>query len=399
VAIEGACPKLRAHSAGQQTVLVVGTYGLDEAGAWTGRQTAHAAQALALVHSMNPADASGARTAEIKPALLEGLPRTPKGWVEGDLEVGGSFPSGVWLERTVRSPAATNKGALFEVSRDGFTWQGSSWRSSAGRDASLRGPHTTLPTASILCGGDEETAALSLLAAERTPDGTTFVAGRCEDGLHRPVGPLLLGRYDVSVHSWQRIEAPPSTIFEGPDAIVNAGIVPVSPNEAWIYAYRPFTEIEKERAYLVHLDVSSSRDARASLVNVPFQRSIVSLARNATDGSLWAVAGFAELHHTTQQDRWDSAPTPLPPLKFVDPVPSSVRLLDVQITGKDVWVHGAVPIVRDDGSAGREHVLYTTAPWSASLHCDRDLAPADALLPTTKRVKLGVLPKHAAPVN
>src|SRR5687768_10086136 len=157
VAIEGRCPKLRVHNVGQKTVVVLGTYGLDEGGAWTGRQTANAAQALAIVEPTDRMNPTGPRVATINPALLDGLPRTPTGWAEGDLEVGGQFPSGVWLERTLRTPAAPNKGALFETTHDGFTWTigggggGPRWRPSSGRDALLRGAHATLPTASILC--------------------------------------------------------------------------------------------------------------------------------------------------------------------------------------------------------------------------------------------------------
>jgi hypothetical protein len=390
VAIEGRCPKLRVHDVGRQTVVVLGTYGLDEAGAWTGRQTANAAQALAIVEPTDRTNPASPRTAAMKPALLDGLPRTADGWAEGDLEIGGRFPSGAWLERTLRTVAAPNQGALFETSYDAFTWGGASWRRSAGRDAFLRGAHATLPTASILCPGEEGTVALSLLASERAADGTTFVAGRCEDELHRPVGPLLLGRYDARAHVWQRIVAPASPLFEGPEAIVNAGIIAVSSNEAWIWAYRPFTETERERAYLVRWT------GAPTLVDVPFARSIVSLAR-AADGSLFAVAGASELRHMNAEGRWDKDPIPLPPLGFVEPAPAptGVRLFEVQVVGSDAWVHGAVPIVKDDGSAAREHVLYTTAPWHEPLHCARDTSPQAALTRGTVKARLGVTPKRA----
>ena len=235
--------------------------------------------------------------------------------------------------------------------------------------------------------GDEASVALSLLASERTADGTTFVAGRCEDELHRPVGPLLLGRYDVRTHVWQRLAAPASVLFEGPEAIVNAGIIAVSPDEAWIWAYRPFTESERERPYLVHFE------GTVAAVDVPFARSIVSVARS-TDGSLLAVAGFSELRRMDPGGRWDAAPLSMPPLGFVEPAPApgAVRLLEVQTVGADVWVHGAIPIVRDGGSAGREHILYTTAPWASPLHCDRDRPPQGALTAGTVKVRLGVTP-------
>jgi hypothetical protein len=72
-----------------------------------------------------------------------------------------------------------------------------------------------------------------------------------------------------------------------------------------------------------------------------------------------------------------------------------VRLLEVQSAGTDVWVHGAVPIVDDAGNPGREHVLYTTAPWAGPLHCDRDRPPEAALRPGTVKARLGATPKRA----
>jgi hypothetical protein len=373
VAIEGNCAKLHVDEAGPQTVIVLGTYGLDEASAWSGKQTAHAAQALALVRPKE-------RTATMEPALLAGLPLTQSGWIEGDVEVGGGGRGAFWLERVVRTPAALDKGALFEVARDGFTWSGRSWRSSAGRDTLTRGPHTALPVAAMFCG---EEHAFSLLASERAVDGTTFVAGRCEDELHRPSGGLHLARYDVRAHAWQRIPTPHAPLFEGPDAIVNAGIVVVSADEAWVHAYRPFRESDHEPGYLLHV-------AGVAAAPIPFDRPIVSIARS-TDGTLWAVAGFSELQRRNPDGRWET--TSLPPLTFVDPVPTAIRLLDVQTTAKEVWVHGAVPIVRADGTAGREHVLFTTASWSQPLHCDREKEPREALARSTSKVRLAVVRK------
>ena len=95
--------------------------------------------------------------------------------------------------------------------------------------------------------------------------------------------------------------------------------------------------------------------------------------------------------------RWDSAPVALPPLAFLDPMPpaGAVRLLEVQAVGNAIWLHGAVPIVRADGSAGRGHILYTTAPWATPLHCDRSRPPEAALTPGTVRARLGVTPRRA----
>lgn len=378
VAIEGNCAKLHVDEAGPQTVVVLGTYGLDEATAWSGKQTAHAAQALAFVREKD-------HTATMEPDFLTGLPLSQRGWIEGDVQVGGGGNGGLWLERVVRTPAAIDKGALFEVARDGFSWSGRSWRPSFGRDSLTRGPHTTLPVATMFCGE----RAFSLLATERSPDGTTFVAGRCEDELHRPSGGLGLARYDIRSRQWQRVTTPDAELFNGPDAIVNAGIVIVSPDEAWVHAYRPFRESEHEHGYLLHVKGSGATP-------VPFDGSVVSVSRGE-GGTLWAISGFSELRRMGTDGKW--TPVSLPPLTFVEPVPAQIRLLEVQATTHDVWVHGAVPTVRADGSAGREHVLFTSAPWSQTLHCDREKDPKSALAPSHDKVRLAVANKKKEPVE
>lgn len=407
VAVEGTCPKLRAHAIGQSAVLVIGTYGLDEGSAWTGTQTARAAQALAVLRPVNETKvtqvasaargaaptANGPLTAVVRPKLLEGLPRTTRGWIDGDVEVGGADPSHVWLERTLRTPAKINQGALFETSHDSFTWTGTAWSASAGRDAFLRGPGATLPTAAMFCGeGRDDEVAFSLLATERAPDGTTFVAGRCEDELHRPVGPLLFGRFDVRARGWTKVIAPSSTLFEGADAIVNAGIVSVTSDRAWLYAYKPFSESTTEEPYLIEIRGDRVTPIAMTRTALPFHRSITSLARSPDDGALWMIAGFSELY------RWDGEtfhPVTLPPPRFIAPLPTSVRLLDVQATHRAVWVHGAVPIVREDGARSREHILYTTAPWGEALHCDREREVGAALeRGHSAKATLGVVPKR-----
>jgi hypothetical protein len=373
VAVEGNCSKLQVDEAGQQTMLVLGTYGLDEASAWSGAQTAHAAQALAFVRE---------RTATIEPGLLTGLPLSSHGWIDGDVRVGGSGVSALWLERVVRTPASIDKGALFEVARDEYSWTGHEWRSSLGRDSLSRGPHTTLPVAAMFC--DER--GFSLLASERAPDGTTFVAGRCEDDLHRPSGGLGLARYDIRTRQWRRVTTPGADLFNGPDAIVNAGIVIVSPDEAFVHAYRPFHDSREahERGYVLHVQ-------GAVVTPIAFEGEAVSLSRGS-DGTLWAIAGFSELRRMSADGRWMTVS--LPPLAFVEPVPTQIRLLEVHTTAHDVWVHGAVPTVRADGRAGREHVLFTSAPWTETLHCDREKAPLAALGPSREKARLAVVHEH-----
>ena len=83
-------------------------------------------------------------------------------------------------------------------------------------------------------------------------------------------------------------------------------------------------------------------------VPVSFERGSSSLARAADGSRLWRSRAIIEPHRRTADGRWEAAT--LPPLEFVDPVPSQVRLLEKVQTTTMTWVHGAVPTVR----AGRE---------------------------------------------
>lgn len=348
VAVEGACPKLDVQRAGETTLLVYGTYGFEDeavAGWGAGRPSGRARQAIATV-----------RDGKAVPSLhlLAGLPRTDGGYASGDLVVGGTLPDDAWLGRTERRAAAPKEGALFAMTHSSYAWADGAWREAEGTGP--RVVHATPPSLEELCARATSAVSLSLLAAEHAPDGTTWIATRCEDEHHRAIGPMRIAKLRPG-GAWTVAPIPESDLFAG---LVNAGILPLSGDEAYVWAYRPFGEGEPAPAYLVH-----HRAGDAVAVDAPTAGPIVSVART-DDASLWMVSGFDSLHHRRVDGTWANVTVPAP------------RLLEVRATGNDVWIHGAYPIDRD-GVGARRHVLYTTAPWDQPLYCDRDRPAAEAL--------------------
>lgn len=171
VAIEGPCPKLAVVRAGNRTVVVFGTQGLEDL-------SGAARQSLAVVERGSVHHA---------PSLLAGLERDARGYVQGDLDLGGE--RGAWLEHTARWPARASGGALFEARRIDYAWHDAAWVVATEREGLA-----PVPTLSTFCV-DPRARALSIHAAARAADGSTWLAGRCEDELHRALGGLSVAVY------------------------------------------------------------------------------------------------------------------------------------------------------------------------------------------------------------
>ncbi len=362
VAIEGPCPKLRVYGLGTSRLIAYGTYGLEDSVLTRERPDAAAAQSLAWL------DANGARFAS---NLLAGLPTNKDGWVAGDLELGGTSLDDAWLVRAETTLGKVQRGALFERRRAYYARENERWTESpTKREQVLPGVRPPPFPELLVCTRYGTDAHFAHHATERLSEGDTIVVGRCEDELHRAKSPVLILSFRVGDRAWKAAEAPRSELFDG---IVNADVLFVSRDEAYLYAYAPYDE-GKKTTYLVRWD------GRAwSTMNVPFEGPIVSLARG-TDGSVWAVARFADLHRKPPNGEWSKVALPEP--KFVEPIPDALRVIEVQSTGDDVWVHAAYPIAigsGDEARAARSHVLYTTRKWSAPLFCDRALPAANAL--------------------
>ncbi len=354
VLVEGLCPKLKVYDTGKKLFLVYGSYGLDEvAFGLDARRPPEVFAAQSFVELVGDELAG-------EPALLAGLPSGPKGYLAGDVEIGGHWPEAAWLAR-IDTRRGRSARVLYERQRRYYAWTKSGWRrQDDARDVATFGQVAPRLPEAELCQQLGEGLRFSSYAAERTPAGDALVAGRCEDRLHRAKGGVHMASFATGQASWQIARAPASALF---DKIVNLGIVFADKTNAYLYAYAPY-ELGKAPAYLVRFDGKAW-----SPVAVPFAGPIVSLAADGK-GSLWAVARWRELW-LHKAGKWQRLAMPKP--VFVDPPPERLRLLELQVVAGALWVHAAYPVALPaaERSAARGHVLFTSRQVSAPSYCDR----------------------------
>lgn len=372
IAIEGPCPKLRIWDAGTELALIWGTYGLEGATPIEARTSLGTEQAFGFVR--------GGRI-ELAPALLAGLPRNARGYVPADIELGGRFPQAAWLSRVDTRLAKINKGALFERSRGYLVWEQGRWTESPnGTDVVLSGLRTPPFIEGSICTRLGEDVHFARHATERLPSGETITAGRCEDDLQRSKGGVIVASLANGERgAWTIAYMPASPMF---DEIVNVDLVYAGPRDAWLYAYMPYDETPRP-PYVMHFDGQNWEP-----VTFPFDGPVVSMA-HTEDGTLWAIARFRELYARSPAGAWTRVP--LPGAKFADRTPPDLRVIEVQATGRDVWVHAAYPIVvRTPGSdprPSRSHILYTTRRWEKPLFCDAASPAATAVRPSGRTLE------------
>jgi hypothetical protein len=368
IAIEGPCPKLRVWDAGKELAIVWGTYGLEGATPIEARTSLGTEQAFGFVRGGG---------IELSPALFTGLPRNSRGYVPADIELGGRFPDAAWLSRVDTRLAKINRGALFERSRSYLVWEQGRWTESpTGSDVVLSGLRTPPLVEGSICTRLGEEVHFARHATERLPSGEVITAGRCEDELQRAKSGIVVATLAREDGNWSLAEMPPSPMF---DEIVNVDLVYAARGDAYLYAYTPYDETPRP-AYVLHYD-----GRRWTEEPVPFDGPIVSMARGQ-DGTLWAVARFRELYTRSPNAAWTRVP--LPAARFANRAPPDLRIIEVQTTGRDAWVHAAYPIVvRPPGAdprPSRSHILYTTRRWDNLLFCDASM-PAQAAIRSSGR--------------
>ena len=364
-AVEGSCSKLLVQRAGHASVLVYGGQGVED-------RTGDARQSLALIHE---------GTVRPAPGMLAGLERDARGYVRGDLALGD--PAGLRLEVTVRRPASIRGGALFDAAHVDYAWRDGAWGLATSGDGIAE-----MPPLSTFCV-DPRARTLALHASARANDGATWIAGRCEDDLHRAVGGLEVGVYHATgqgAGAWQKLPTLGAKLLEG---IVNVAIVAVAGDEAYVHVWAPYEERGPASPYLVHY-----HRGRVSRVDTPFAEAVVSVARTVS-GALWVIVGKSELHRL-EDGQWERVSLPPPRFVVPTPLPGELRLLDVRVTADAVWVHGAVAVAEENATA-RLHVLYTTGAWKGPVFCDRSRSAARALsMPPPAPLTLARAPRRAA---
>lgn len=372
IAIEGPCPKLRIWDAGTELALIWGTYGLEGATPIEARTSLGTEQAFGFLR--------GGRV-DVAPALFAGLPQNARGYVPADIELGGRFPQAAWLSRVDTRLAKINKGALFERSRGYLVWEQGRWTESPnGSDVVLSGLRTPPFIEGSICTRLGDDVHFARHATERLPSGETITAGRCEDDLQRSKGGVIVASLETGERgNWTVADLPSSPMF---DEIVNVDLVYAGRNDAYLYAYMPYDETPRP-PYVMHFD-----GRRWAPVPLPFDGPVVSMA-HTDDGTLWAIARFRELWAQGRAGVWKRVP--LPAAKFADRTPPDLRVIEVQTTGHDAWIHAAYPIVLRapgaDPRPSRSHILYTTRRWEKPLFCDATSPAAAAVRPVGRTLE------------
>jgi hypothetical protein len=360
---EGLCPKLRVYDVGDARWLVFGTYGLEDT-------AVGARDANRIGDPHVPAGQSFVALGRDGAAVMRdaswfaGLPLDARGYVRGDVDVGGRWPDAAWLLRVETAQGPAESGVLLERKREYYGWTGGAWREDPhARDAATSGPRPPPFPDDTICAEAGGAARFENYASGRLPSGDTMVVGRCEDELHRAKGGALVASVRAGEGQWRVVLAPTSPIF---DSIVNFDVAMHARDDVYVSGYEPY-RTGRGPTYLVHFDGTDWGP-----VKVPFGGQTVAAAA-APDGTLWVVVEWRDLWRRAPDGRWEEVSLPVPAGA------DKLRLLEVYVTGDDTWVHAAYPVTLEDGASARRHVLYGTRRAARPLHCDKRL-PADRAL-------------------
>ena len=204
VAAEGPCARLAVEAIGDRRLLVFGDTGYDLAG-WLPGDEVPAAQSIAVL---------GPGGAGLDPGLLRGLPRDARGYVPGDLLLGGADDAGAWLLRVTTRYAPGGDGALFARASEGFTRGPRGWQRSPGSPVERPRAAARLPSLpTTACAEGHQLVPL----ASTTTRGGVMVAGRCDDA--RVANPaevdLLVAHGRPGASAWEIHRVPGTSNLDG----------------------------------------------------------------------------------------------------------------------------------------------------------------------------------------
>jgi hypothetical protein len=360
IVAEGPCPKLSVHAIDDRRFLVFGDTGYDLR-AWM------PGDVLAAAQSMVELRADGAFVVQ---AMQRGLPRDGRGYVPGDLVLGGSFARAPWLLRIASEHAPSGTGALFARTSEGYLLRERGWERADGPPverpaAAARLPELPLAT---MCG-----AGLTFvpIAGAPTPEGGLLVGGRCDDD--RPANlkkvTLLVAHGAPGGTAWDLRSVPGTELMDG---IVNVALFARSTADAVLVAYEPFKPPAERKSFAARWDGKAWRDW-----NVPVDEGLMSVA-GTPDGALWLAASRA-VHRIDAAGK--ASKVPLPPLRHARGEAEGLHLHTVRAFGAEVWIEGSyrVYVQREDGK-GRAPMwasaLFSNVPAPRPLYCDAR-EPAD----------------------
>jgi len=342
---EGPCPKLSVQAAGARRFLVYGDHGRFLAGWLPGDRLATAESLVEL---------RGGRAFR-RASLLEGLPSDARGYVQGELELGGPAEE-PWLVRTTVRYSLVKRGPLFERAPAGYRFE-RGWRPT---DEPVTVPKSARDLPELphreLCS---EELAFVPLTWTATPEGGLVVAGRCDDEKPANYGVtnLVVAHGAPGAKRWRATLLPGGETLSG---IVNLSLAAASEREIYATAYEPFKEPSERRAYLARFDGKSwTRDER------PLADGLMSVATDG-NGTVW-LAGGRSLYRATSDALGKVSLPPLQRSAGAGPV----HVHTVRFLGGELWVEASYQ-VKLPGQRGSHwaSVLYGTRRPEVPLYCD-----------------------------
>lgn len=358
---EGPCPRLAVHAIDDRRFLVFGDTGYDLR-AWMPGERLAAAQSIVELR---------ADGAFVNRAMLTGLPTDGRGYVRGDLVLGGSFQRAPWLLRITSEYASGGTGALFARTSEGHVLRERGWERAEGPPVERPAAAAKLPDLPLatMCGPG---LTFVPLASAPTPSGGLLTGGRCDD--ERPANlkkvSLLVAHGLPGATEWTVKPVPGTELLDG---IVNVSLFARSDRDALLVAYEPFKPPSERRAFAVVYDGATWRER-----DLPIDDGLMSVA-GTPDGALFIAASRAAY-------RVDAAgavsKVPLPAPRHARGDTTQLHLHTVRTFGPEVWLEASYRtyVPRPDGK-GRDpmwaSVLFANVPSPRVLHCDAR-EPADA---------------------
>lgn len=345
VAAEGPCARLSVRALGDQRVLVFGDTGYDLAG-WLPGDQVPAAQSLVL---LTPGGAARA------PDLLRGLPRDSRGYVPGDLDLGGHGGTR-WLLRVTTRYAPGGGGVLFARTSEGYQLDAGGWRRAPSNPVERPAATARLPELPPNACGERTFIPLASATTERG----VVLAGRCDD--ERVANPseveLMVAHGLPGAASW-RVERVPGT--ENLDGIVNVDLDARTDDDVALVAWEPFVPLERRQGF------AARWNGRAwSKLSIDAAGGLVGVAHHG--GALVVLDG----HRALRVDAAGRAtPIALPPPRFARGAPADIAPHAVHAWGDELWIEARHRVwLERDRLAVWASVLFTTATVPRTVYCD-----------------------------
>jgi hypothetical protein len=363
VVAEGPCPRLSVFGIDERRFLVFGDTGYD-LHAWMPGDRLAAAQSIVELR---------ADGAFVNRPMLEGLPRDGRGYVPGDLVLGGSRKRAPWLLRITSEYGSSGAGALFARTSEGYLLREQGWERAPGTPVERPAAAAQLPELPLasMCG---EGLAFVPLASTPTPAGGLLVGGRCSDqrpaNLKNPV--LLVAHGMPGATAWDVKRVPGTALLDG---IVNVALYARSDADAVLVAYEPFKPPQERKSFAARYDGKAWREQ-----SLPIDEGLMSVT-GTPDGALWIAASRAAYRLDAGGK---AANVPLPALRFATGSAAELHVHTVRAFGAEVWIEASYRtyVPRPDGK-GREPMwasaLFANTPAPRPVYCDARLPAAEAV--------------------